>query len=81
MKLLIKEIVKLGCEMGRVFLCGGRLMVWCEEIRAAWLRSPEEIEGGKQTEKSKVFWAGLCLVNFLHCVYQKDPKRKPDKKL
>lgn len=71
MKLIIREIIKLGCEMGRIFLCDGRLMIWCEEIRSAWLRSPEEIENNKQTEKSKVFVAGMCLVNFLHCVYLK----------
>ena len=31
------------------------------------------------SDKSKVFWAGLCLVNYLHCVYDKDIKKKKDK--
>lgn len=66
--------------MGRVFLCDGRLMLWCEEIRSQWFRSPEEIEYNKQSDKSKVFCAGICLVNFLHCVYEKDSKKKREKK-
>jgi hypothetical protein len=49
MKLIIREIIRLHTELGRIFLCDGRLMVWCEEIRSQWLRSPEEIDQNKQS--------------------------------
>ena len=48
-KLIIKEIIKLSSELGRIFYCSGRLMLWCEEVRSAWIRSPEEIETGKKS--------------------------------
>ena len=54
-------------------------MLWCEEVRSQWERSPEEIEKGKKSEKSNVFCAGLTIVNFLHFVYDQHTSKKKEK--
>ena len=83
MKILMYKILKLGSEIGRCFLCQGRVMVWCEEKRSLSGMAPEEIEHGKYSERSKVFTSGVSLLNFLAAVNEervvvgkKDDKKK-----
>lgn len=45
-------------------------MLWCEEKRGISSYSPEEMDNGRFHEKSRVFTAGMALINFLYCVYE-----------
>ena len=82
MKILMYKILKTGSEIGRCFLAQGRVMVWCEERRSLSGMAPEEIEHGKGSDRSKVFTAGVSLLNFLAAVHEERPPvgKKDDKK-
>ena len=80
MKILMHKILKTGAEIGRCFLYSGRVMLWCEEKRGMSSISPEELENGKSHEKSRVFTAGMALINFLFCAYEADASNRRDDK-
>ena len=56
-------------------------MVWCEQIHNNLNKSPEENEGGKINKKSKVYKAGITLVNYLNYAYEKEVMTKKKKDL
>ena len=73
------QIIKEGTEIGRLFLCNGKIMVWCEEVHNNFYRSPEQIEGAKMNKRSKVFKIGLTLANYFNYIYEKQVNSKKKK--